>query len=343
MNRGQSFLLLLMGAVALLTVFVILPFIEYVIASAILAFVLYPLHRRLSRQLRERVSERLGPVLSAIALIIASLVAVILPLAYISWVFVRDLTAIAAGETAIDIAAIEAEIAALTGQEPEVGNVFQSVGQQLVEALFGGFSGVFATAVRASLGLSLALFLIYYVLVDGPAFVRWVREASPLPPAVTADLVDRVDAMTRGVVIGHISVALLQAVVAGVGLWIAGIPSVAFWTFVMAVLALLPLIGAFFVWGPAAAYLVVIDEVTAGVFLAVYGVAVVAMVDNYARPLVIDKQAHLNPAVILLGVFGGVYSIGFTGLFVGPIVIGVLAATLETFREDYDAMSSINV
>ena len=339
MNRGQSFLLFLTGAVALLALFVVLPFIEYVIASAILAFVLYPLHRRLSRRLRERVSERLGPMLSAIALILASLVAVILPLAYISWVFVRDLTAIAAGETAIDIAAIEAQIAALTGQEPEVGNVFQSAGQQLIEALFGGFSGVFATAVRASLGLSLALFLVYYVLVDGPAFVRWMRETSPLPSVVTDDLVERVDAMTRGVVIGHISVALLQAVVAGVGLWIAGIPNVAFWTFVMAVLALLPLIGAFFVWGPAAAYLVVIDEVTAGVFLAVYGVVVIAMVDNYARPLVIDKQAHLNPAVILLGVFGGVYSVGFTGLFVGPIVIGVLAATLETFREDYDAMS----
>ncbi len=342
MNRGQSFLLLLMGAVALLTLFVILPFIEYVIASAILAFVLYPFHRRLSRRLCERVSERLGPILSAIALIFASLVAGILPLVYISWVFVRDLTAIAAGETGIDIAAIEAEIAALTGQEPEVGNVFQRAGQQLIETLFGGFSGVFATAVRVSLGLSLALFLVYYALVDGPAFVRWVREASPLPTPVTDDLVDRVDAMTRGVVIGHISVALLQAVVAGVGLWAVGIPNVVFWTFVMAVLALLPLIGAFFVWGPAAAYLVVIDEVTAGVFLAIYGVAVVAMVDNYARPLVIDQQAHLNPAVILLGVFGGVYSVGFTGLFVGPIIIGVLAATLETFREDYDAMAAVS-
>ncbi|TKX76391.1 AI-2E family transporter, partial [Halorubrum sp. SD626R] len=84
--------------------------------------------------------------------------------------------------------------------------------------------------------------------------------------------------------------------------------------------------------------LVIIDQVTAGIFLAVYGVAVIAMVDNYARPLVIDQRAHLNPGIILLGVFGGIYSVGFTGLFVGPIVIGVLAATLETFREDYDAI-----
>ena len=338
MNRGQSFLLLLMGSVALLTLFVILPFVEYVIAAAILAFILYPFHRRLSRWLRARVSERFGHMLSALTLIFSAIVAVILPLAYISWVFVRDLTAIAAGETGINVAAIEAEIAALTGQDPEVADLIQTAGELLVEVLFGGFSGVVTTGLRASVGLSLALFLLYYTLIDGPAFVGWIRDTSPLPPEVTADLVDRVDAMTRGVVIGHISVSLLQAVIAGFGLWIAGIPNVVFWTFVMAVLALLPLIGAFFVWGPAAAYLVVVDQVTAGIFLAVYGVAVIAMVDNYARPLVIDQRAHLNPAIILLGVFGGIYSVGFTGLFVGPIVIGVLAATLETFREDYDVI-----
>ncbi|WP_432508647.1 AI-2E family transporter [Halorubrum ezzemoulense] len=338
MNRGQSFLLLLMGAVSLLTLFVILPFVEYVIASAILAFILYPFHRRLTRRLRRRVSTRFGEMLSALTLILSAIVAVILPLAYITLVFVRDLTAIAAGETSINVAAIEAEIATLTGQDPEIGDLLQTGGELLVQTLFGGFSGVLNTAIRASVGLSLALFLVYYTLIDGPAFVGWIRETSPLPAEVTADLVDRVNVMTRGVVIGHISVALLQALVAGVGLWAAGIPNVVFWTFVMAVLALLPLIGAFFVWGPAAAYLVIIDQVTAGVFLAVYGVAVIAMVDNYARPLVIDQQAHLNPAVILLGVFGGIYSVGFTGLFVGPIVIGVLAATLETFREDYDAI-----
>ena len=338
MNRGQSFLLLLMGSVALLTLYVILPFVEYVVASAILAFVLYPFHRRLSRWLRGRVSMRFGNMLSALTLIFSAIVAVILPLAYITWVFVRDLTAIAAGQTGINVAAIEAEIAELTGQDPEVADLLQTAGELLVEVLFGGFSGVVTTGLRASVGLSLALFLVYYTLIDGPAFVGWIRDTSPLPPEVTADLVDRVDAMTRGVVIGHISVSLLQAVIAGFGLWIAGIPNVVFWTFVMAVLALLPLIGAFFVWGPAAAYLVVVDQVTAGIFLAVYGVAVIAMVDNYARPLVIDQRAHLNPAIILLGVFGGIYSVGFTGLFVGPIVIGVLAATLETFREDYDAI-----
>ncbi|MWV63844.1 AI-2E family transporter [Halorubrum sp. JWXQ-INN 858] len=330
MNRGQSFLLLLIGTVALLTLFIVLPFVEYVIASVILAYVLYPIH--------DRLEERIGAMPSAIALIAASIVAVILPLAYISSVFVRDLTAIASGETDLDVAAIEARIAELTGEEIEIATWLASAGQVLLESLFGGVGEVFAGVLRASLGAALSLFLLYYVLREGPEFVAWVRELVPLPDDVTDGLFAKIDATTWGVVIGHISVALLQAVVAGVGLWVAGIPNVVFWTFVMAVLALLPLIGAFLVWGPAAVYLVVVDEVTAGVLLAVYGIAIVSMVDNYARPIVIDKQAHLNPGIILVGVFGGIYSIGFTGLFVGPIVIGVLAATLETFREEYDAI-----
>ena len=341
MNRGQSFLLLLIGAFALLSLFIVLPFIEYAIAAVILAYILYPIHVRFEARLESahrRVNGTTASMVSAIALIFASLVAVIVPLVYITRVFIRDLVAIAEGETGLDVVAIEARVAEFTGEEVDIETWLATVGDVLVDTLFGGVGGIVSSVLHASLGVALVLFLVYYTLLEGPEFVAWLRSLVPLPPTVTDGLFEKIDATTWGVVIGHISVALLQAVVAGVGLWAAGIPNVVFWTFVMAVLALLPLIGAFLVWGPAAAYLVLIDQTTAGVLLAVYGVVVVSMVDNYARPIVIDKQAHLNPGIILLGVFGGVYSIGFTGLFVGPIVIGVLAATMETFREDYDAI-----
>lgn len=344
MNRGQSFLLLLIAAVALLTLLIVLPFVQYVIAAVILAYVLFPFHEALADRLDERVAERspltrrAAEMASAITIILGSLVAVILPLAYISFVFVRDLTAIATGRSGVEVATLEARIVELTGQEVDVGTWLVTTGDALLGTLFGGLGGVLNAAFRASLGLALALFLVYYTLMDGPEFVSWLRSTMPLPDDVIDDLFAKVDATTRGVVIGHIYVALLQALIAGVGLWAAGVPNVVFWTFVMAVLALLPLIGAFLVWGPAAAYLIVIDEVAAGVLLAVYGVAVVSTVDNYVRPLLIDQRAHINPAIILLGVFGGIYSLGFVGLFVGPIVIGVLAATLETFRVGYDVI-----
>ena len=106
----------------------------------------------------------------------------------------------------------------------------------------------------------------------------------------------------------------------------------------MAVFALLPIVGAFMVWGPAAMYLLLIDQVVPGLLLLVWGLTVVSFFDNYARPIVIDTRAHINPAVILVGVLGGIYAIGFTGLFVGPVLIGVLVSTLEIFRTEFDSM-----
>jgi predicted PurR-regulated permease PerM len=108
-----------------------------------------------------------------------------------------------------------------------------------------------------------------------------------------------------------------------------------FLTFVMVVLALLPLIGASLVWAPAAGYLFVIGDTGLGIALFLYGLVVVSLVDNYARPIVIDREAELNPAVILVGVFGGTYAIGLTGLFIGPIVLAVFVTTIEAFDDEY--------
>ncbi|TKR26460.1 AI-2E family transporter [Natronomonas salsuginis] len=330
MNRGQAFLLLVIGLVSVLTLLIVAPFLEYVVASLIFAYVLYPIHIRLER--------RVGGVASAIILIVGTVVAVIVPLAYIVSVFLADLRAIAAGETALDTDAIEVALSEFIDGEfdLELTELLSLAGNQLIQVLFDGYTGVVTFALQAAIGTALMLFLVYYLLQDGPEFIAWATDTVPLPPHVTDDLLSKIDAMTWGVVIGHISVALVQALIAGVGLWVVGIPNVVFWTFVMAVLSLLPLIGAFLVWGPAAGYLFVVGETTAGVLLALYGIFVVSLFDNYARPIVIDQQARLNPAVILVGVVGGVYAIGFTGLFAGPVVIGVLAATLETFRKEYD-------
>jgi len=107
----------------------------------------------------------------------------------------------------------------------------------------------------------------------------------------------------------------------------------------MIVLALLPLIGAFLVWAPAATYLITVGRPAWGLFLFVYGAGVVGLIDNYARPIVIDRGAHLNPGVVLVGVFGGVYAVGAVGLFVRPIFLAVLATTITAFDEEYDALS----
>lgn len=329
MNRHRAFLLFLIALSAAASLLIVLPFLQYVLAAIILAFLLHPLNVRLTPHLGRR--------LSPIVLILATVIAVVLPTVYLVMAFLRDVLSLARGETRLNIEEIEATIRSSTGIEVDLEEPLTGFVGELLNILFGSVTEIFSIFTKMAIGIALVLFLVYYLLMDGERFIAWIGETMPLPPEVTAALFDQIDRTTRGVVIGHIFVAIVQGVLGGIGLYLAGIPNFVFWTVVMVVLALLPLIGAFLVWGPAAAYLIIVDEPVAGGLLLLYGVIVVSLVDNYLRPIVIDQRAKINPAVILVGVVGGLYTIGFTGMFIGPIVLGILAATLVTFREDFDA------
>ena len=331
MNRSQAFLLGIIALFSALAFVIVLPFVEYVVLAALLAYVLNPLHRRLA--------SRLGEITAAISLIVGTLFVIVVPLLYVISVFIADLRAIARGESGLDAAEIEARILESTGVEIDVAEVLTSGAQQIFEVLFDGVGGVVAGTLKISMGLAVMVFLLYYLLLEGEAFVEWFSDLVPLPAHVIDRLLSKLDAVTWGVVIGHISVAVAQALLAGIGLWAAGVPDAAFWTFIMVILSLLPLIGAFMVWGPASVYLAVVaGDVGNGLLLALYGLTVVSLFDNYARPIVIDRRAHINPGVLLLGVVGGIYAVGFTGVFVGPIVIGVLVAAMETYRTEFEAV-----
>jgi predicted PurR-regulated permease PerM len=106
----------------------------------------------------------------------------------------------------------------------------------------------------------------------------------------------------------------------------------------MILLAFIPLVGAFLVWGPAGGYLIFTGRPAPGIFLLIWGAVVVGLTDNFLRPLLVDREAELHPAVILIGVLGGLTVFGAAGIFMGPIALGVLKSVLEVFRNNYDEL-----
>lgn len=330
MNKEQGFFLLVLALSALFSLILILPFLQYILAAIILAYTLYPVNAK--------VEPYLGRRLAPIVVIFVGIIVVMLPVIYITRVLTQDLIALSRGETGLNTADIEAAILDATGQEVDITESLSTLGTELLNVLFGNFTVVISTGVTLLIGAALAVFLVYYLLRDGGRFVAWLIDVVPMSNDVCGRIIDRVDRTAWGVIIGHLFVAIVQGLVGGIGLFVTGIPNVVFWTFVMIVLALLPIFGAFLVWAPAAAYLFIVGQVAGGIFLFLYGLIVISTIDNYLRPIVIDREAHLNPAVIIIGVFGGLYTIGMTGLFIGPIVLAVLVAMITAFDEEYDAL-----
>ncbi|MFB6077152.1 MAG: AI-2E family transporter, partial [Candidatus Nanohaloarchaea archaeon] len=120
----------------------------------------------------------------------------------------------------------------------------------------GGIPGVITTIIDAFIGVTVMGITMYYLFRDGEDVVTAIRGLIPLPADHEAELVAEFDRMAEGILLGHVMTSALQALVAGIGLYLAGISNVVFWTFVMVILGLIPLIGNVLVWGPAGLYLV---------------------------------------------------------------------------------------
>lgn len=320
-------LVLALGALSLL---VVLPFLSYLLAAVLLAFVLTPIHRRLV--------DRLGPRLSAGGLVGGTLLVVLLPVAAAVGAALDDLRALAEGRTAMPaLNAVERLLARRLGVDVSLQSRLQSAAADLPGQIASQVPSLLSGGVEFLLGVLLLLFVEYYLLKDGAALASWVLSSIPLPEAVARELFSAAEEMTWAVLKGHVLVAAVQGIVAGVGLFVAGIPNAALWTAVMAVLALVPVVGVAPVLGGAVLYLAVQGRVLAAALLVAYGATVVAITDDYLRALLVDRgSASLHPAVILVGVLGATLAFGPMGLFFGPVLLGLLKVTIEVFEAHYD-------
>jgi predicted PurR-regulated permease PerM len=152
----------------------------------------------------------------------------------------------------------------------------------------------------------------------------------PLPEDRKQRLVHHMKTVTRAVVFGTIATAVLQGTLVGIGFAIAGLPSPVVFGVVAAVLSVVPFGGTALVWGPAALWLLFgAEQIGAGVFLLIWGGAVVGLADNVVKPMLISGRAEVPTLAVFLGVLGGLAAFGFVGLFLGPLVIALVIALLR--------------
>jgi len=202
---------------------------------------------------------------------------------------------------------------------------------------FGGFAG----SVLGSLLLGSAIMIIslYFFLLDGPAMLESFKGLSPLDDAHEIALVDEFANVSRAVVVATLLSALAQGVLAGIGFYFAGLDSIFLLTLLSAVLAMVPFVGAAAVWLPCALYLYFFDNnLAAAIGLAVYGVAVISMADNFIKPFVLHGTSNLHPLLALLSVLGGVTALGPIGILIGPMVVVFLQTLLKILQRELATM-----
>ena len=332
MNRATGTLLALVAVFGVLSLLLVLPFVQYVLFAILIAYVLFPLQAPLEA--------RTSPTIAASLLVLLAVAVFVVPVVFIVGLIADDAAQIL-GEIdpeTLQIGEIEELIEETIGVDVDITETAADAGQQIATVLVEQTTAIFATVTHVLVGLGLALFLVYYLCKEGDTLLDWLRRRTPLPDDVQDELFGEIDEVMRAVLLGHVLIAFIEGLIAGLGLFATGIPNAAFWTVVMMVLALVPLVGAFLVWGPAVGYLLLTGEPILAVGLFIYSAVVVGVCDDYLRPIVVDRYAEISPAVIILGVLGGVYAFGIMGLFYGPVVVGALLATVNVLDENWERL-----
>lgn len=325
-----------------LTLFIAWPFLRSIAAGIIVAVIFHPAYKRVLRETGNR---------STWAALVSTLAIVLLFLFPVSLVLLKGTSeAIVAAQRLNRLSAEQGGLGqfvfAMAERPLHFFGRFVDVSQvDMHEAIKNGLQRVSLSVLSSGASIlgSLArltaefffmLIVVFFLFRDGERWAEELGSLMPLSPAQTSRLFRNINDTIIGNVYGILSVGLIQATLTGIATAIVGLPSPLLLGIAAFFASILPVVGAALVWGPAGLYLIFTGALWKGIFVLAWGAIVISMVDNVVRPWVVSGKVELHPLVLMFVILGGVQVFGFLGLFLGPVVVSVLAAIFEMLRHE---------
>lgn len=334
-NRRQipTLVLLALTALFLYVCFLIaLPFLPALVLSLALSVATFPLYRRIEDALKKR-----GFAAAVSVFLIAVLVVV--PISLVLRQIVREVSRnavgfrqeIESGEWRGAIERNERLAPILQWLETEIdlrgaaGNIAEQA-PAFLSTFFVG-SGWFIAEVLV------AFVALFYFFRDHEAILNAIRKLLPLSDTETDEIFTCVNDTIYATVTGVFIVSLAQGTLAGVMFWLLGLPAPMMWGAIMAVLAMLPFVGTWMIWLPAAAYLALNGNYVKAMILIGWGVTAVSLIDNLIYPILVGDRLRLHTLSVFFALLGGLVLFGAIGIILGPLVLALTVTLLEIWRK----------
>ena len=336
--EDKTFLVLIV-AVSVAFAWILWPFYGSVFWGTVLAILFAPPYRRLLTSMGQRRT------LAALVTVLIVLMIVILPLTLISALLLQEgfsvYERIQSGELNIG-QYFQQVFAALPVWVTELLDRFGLTNLGLMqERLSTGLmkGSQFLAAQALSIGqntfdlivnLFIVLYLLFFLLRDGDDLSNRIRVAIPLHAEQQRALFNKFTTVIRATVKGNVVVAVVQGTLGGL-FWFLGVHAPVLWAVLMALLSLLPAVGAGLVWLPVAVYFLVTGATWQGVVLIAYGALVIGLVDNILRPILVGKDTKMPDYVVLISTLGGLAIFGLNGFVIGPVIAAMFMAAWDIF------------
>ena len=348
MSQSRLFFYGLLGLSTAAAFLLLRPYLGVIALALITVIIFRPVYVFLYRRLRRRRGLATALTLLLLLLVVLGPLALIAQRVQAQVVLLRDDAALFLDNPEQLFDAFVGQLNLLLAGVP----FFQAieVTDQSVLAMLREYSGTLSTAVGTYLGtalisistssldsiISIVLFFVLLAVLfpSFPRDVQMFKRISPLSDDLDQLYIDKLSVMAKAMVRGVFVIALAQGLTQGVLYWVAGVPYLFFLTLFSIIAAMLPL-GAGIIAIPVGLVLLALGQYwQAGLVIGGY-LIVVNQIDNVLRPMLVSKEAYLNPALLLLSAFGGLNLFGLLGVIYGPMVMIFITTTFEIYLEYY--------
>lgn len=331
-SRAKVFALSAATLVALYLCYrLVLPFISAIVAAVTAAVITH----RFSQWVGRRVTK---PDLKAAICTGTVAVAILLPLTVIGYVGVQQVSA-ALEEVKAD--ELWEKFQRTLRKYPQAEAAYNAVAKEfdpakempaMIDRLQPGAVAALSAPVYVAIQLLLSLFILYFLYRDEEHALESVRSVLPLNEGETDRLLTRLGDTIHATIFGTVVVAAVQGAMGGIMFGLVGIPGAVLWGVIMGMLAIVPYLGTFVIWGPTAAYLALQGDWGRAIALAAWGGLAIGLIDNLLYPYLVGQRLRQHTVVAFFAILGGINLFGAMGVVLGPVLVAVTFFLLEVWR-----------
>jgi len=180
--------------------------------------------------------------------------------------------------------------------------------------------------------LAVVVFLLYYLLIDGENIVETFIDILPSNKVeIVREFLKRLNGIYNSLFNVYLIVCVLTGILGGIGLMLIGVPYPIMWGAVIAVLALLPIVGPGTFYIPAAIYYFIVNEPVKAVVIVIFGWLFLETIPgNIIRPRLMMQHGNIHPIITLLSFTAPLFVVGAMGIIIGPAAYGFMLAIYRT-------------
>ena len=320
--------------------YIIKPFFYPIFWAAIVAGIFYPIFKKIKSTIKHQN-------ISSLLTIIIFLVIIIIPVALLSSLLLKETlslyTSLSENQGPI-VSTVKNVIGwiknnpvtdKLNINEQQITLKLTEVAKTVTDLIFAGVKNLTQNSLTFLIMFVIMVYSLFFFLKDGERILKKLSHISPLGDEHEKIMYKKFTSTVRAVLKGTIIVGAIQGFLGGVLFYITGIEGALILGILMIMFSIVPGLGSYVVWLPAALTMFILGNIWQGALIAIVGLLVISTIDNFLRPILVGKDTQMHPLLILFSTLGGLIIFGISGFIIGPIVTALLLSLWEMYEQYY--------